>query len=679
MLRTLSALLLSAATAVAANPKPIVTDLASPTAVAVGSNGQTYVASAGELGKPGDGAVQVVKDGKAEPFASGFDDPIALVAFQQWLFVADQTRVHRIELKTGAALVWADEKDFPAKPRQLAGLAVDEQGTLYVTETNINQQPGGRVFQIKASSQGRNKEPRRSIKLIAETQTHPFLQAPTGVVVDSLNHLLIADYKTGELNRLRMPDLTVEKVATGFEGAYGMCFDHFGRLYISSIQAGKIWSITRSGEKAVTMAEGVTAVGGVAHEPNGNHLLYTSLAKKGAFAIPAQPPGWEVDETPLALQPEVTLTDVTWTGWDSGADTGRVNPLRPLVLTHAGDGSQRIFVATQHGVIHSFKDIPGKQDTNVFLDIQSKVLYRDNENEQGLLGLAFHPKYKENGELYIFYTDKSKRLQNVLSRFRVSKTDPNKADPNSEEELLRISHKYWNHDGGTVCFGPDGYLYLVLGDGGSANDPDDNGQNKKTLLGKILRIDVNRKDGDKPYGIPADNPFVNDKEARPEIYCLGVRNPWRMVFDRKTGQGWFGEVGQNLWEEINLIEKGANYGWRRRESLHPFWSDGVGHRPEFTEPIWEYHHSIGKSITGGHVYRGSRLPELEGMYLYADYVSGKLWALKYDFEKKRVVANRPIKDFGSPILSYGEDEAGEVYLLTFSPTGKGISKFVRTK
>jgi glucose/arabinose dehydrogenase len=679
VIRSLVLLAFTASTIQAIEPKSIATGLSSPTAVAVGADGRTFVAVAGEFEKPGDGSVLVLKNGKAEPLATGLDDPIAMVAFQQSLFVADKTRIQRIDLKSGVMSVWVDEKDFPAKPRQLAGLAVDERGTLYVTETNVKEQVGGSVLRVTTIPQGRNKEPLRKVSLIAETKTHPFLQTPTGIAVDSLNHLLILDYKTGELNRLSMPDLSVEKVANGFAGGYGLTFDHFGRLYVSSIQAGKIWSIPQPGEKAVLMGEQITAVAGIGHEPNGNQLLYASIARGGVFTIPAQPPGWEVDETPLALQPEIAFGDVTWTGWDSGAETGKVNPLRPIVLTHAGDGSKRIFVATQHGVIHTIADKPGPQVSNVFLDLQAKVLYKDNENEQGLLGVAFHPKYKDNGELFLFYTDKSKRLQNVVSRFRVSKDDPNKVDPNSEEELLRISHKFWNHDGGTICFGPDGFLYIVLGDGGSANDPDENGQNKKTLLGKILRIDINKKDGDKAYGIPADNPFVNDKDTRPEIYCLGVRNPWRMAFDRKTGQGWFGEVGQNLWEEINLLEKGANYGWNIRESLHPFGAKGVGHRPDLIEPIWEYHHSVGKSITGGHVYRGKQLPELEGMYLYADYVSGKLWALKYDFEKKRVVANRPIKDFASPIMSYGEDENGEVYLLTFSPTGKGISKFVRTK
>jgi glucose/arabinose dehydrogenase len=375
--------------------------------------------------------------------------------------------------------------------------------------------------------------------------------------------------------------------------------------------------------------------------------------------------------------PELAFADVKWTGWDDGSASGRVTPLRPIVLTHANDGSGRTFVATQHGVIHIIEK--GAKATKVFLDLQNKVLYKDNENEQGLLGLAFHPKFKTNGEFYLFYTDKAKKLENVISRFKVKKDDPTQADPASEEELLRVSHKFWNHDGGTLAFGPDGHLYIVLGDGGSANDPDDHGQKADVLLGKILRIDISAKGDSTPYAIPKDNPFVGKKEFRPEVFALGVRNPWRLSFDRQTGQGWFGDVGQNLWEEIDLLEKGANYGWRRREGLHPFGADGSGPDKKYTDPVWEYHHDVGKSITGGHVYRGKEVPALDGHYLYADYVSGKLWGLKYDDKAKRVVANRPIAEKQPPVLSFGEDGAGEVYFMTYSATGKGIYKFKATK
>src|SRR5207302_1566521 len=226
--------------------------------------------------------------------------------------------------------------------------------------------------------------------------------------------------------------------------------------------------------------------------------------------------------------------------------------------------------------------------------------------------LAFAPDYKKSGTFYVFYTTKKERLVNHVSRFRVSKDDPDRADPASEEVLLRFKKPFWNHDGGTLCFGPDGYLYLTHGDGGAANDPFDNGQNLGSLLGKVLRIDVDHKDGDRNYAIPKDNPFVEMKTARPEIWAYGLRNIWRMSFDRQTGQLWAGDVGQNLYEEIDIIQRGGNYGWNRREGLHPFGVKGTGPRKEFIDPIWEYHHDVGKCIIGGTVYRGSGVPELRG-------------------------------------------------------------------
>jgi hypothetical protein len=337
--------------------------------------------------------------------------------------------------------------------------------------------------------------------------------------------------------------------------------------------------------------------------------------------------------------------------------------------------------------------IPNDQavsEAKTFLDIEYKVDYEDKENEEGLLGLAFHPKYKENGQLFIYYTSKDPPHTSVISRLTVSKDDPNRADPQSEKVLLTIKQPFWNHNGGNLLFGPDGYLYIGLGDGGSANDPHGNGQNLRTLLGSILRIDIDRQEGDKAYAIPPDNPFVGRADARPEIFAYGIRNAWGMAFDPVTGLFWVGEVGQNIWEEINLIEKGGNYGWNLREGFHKFdvrnAKPGPGRTPDLQnkpdpkdrtdliDPIWEYHHGMdeksatsgdGKSITGGLVYRGQRLPELVGYYVYADYVSGKIWGLKYDEKAKKVVANRPIAGppgFNIPCMTIGAGEAGEIYL-----------------
>jgi glucose/arabinose dehydrogenase len=305
------------------------------------------------------------------------------------------------------------------------------------------------------------------------------------------------------------------------------------------------------------------------------------------------------------------------------------------------------------------------------------VVYDDKTNEEGFLGMAFHPKYKENGEIYIYYTTNKEKHTNILSRFKVRKDDPNHADPASEEVLLRVVRPYWFHDGGSVCFGPDGMLYLPLGDGGSANDPYDNGQNLHSILGKILRLDVDHKSDGKPYAIPKDNPFVSRPDVRPEIWAYGLRNVWRMSFDRKTGKLWAADVGQNLFEEINLIQGGGNYGWNRREGTHPFGARGTGRRDDVIDPIWEYDHDVGKCIIGGYVYRGGRVSELQGYYIYGDYVTAKIWALRYDEAQGRVTANRPIKDRGKAMFSFGEDEKGEVYLLSGSLDGRGIFGFAK--
>ncbi|HWY85291.1 MAG TPA: PQQ-dependent sugar dehydrogenase, partial [Gemmataceae bacterium] len=413
-------------------------------------------------------------------------------------------------------------------------------------------------------------------------------------------------------------------------------------------------------------------------DPTGKFLLVPDMKAGTVTALTAQVPGQEVDETPLALESAVAFPDLKWTGWTGETATGVSYPLRPLLLTHAGDRSNRVFVGIQQGVVHVFPNDQKATQTKIFLDIQPKVLYQDKENETGFLGLAFPPDYKKSGAFYAFYTLKSEKMTNVVSRFHVSKDDPDKADPASEEILLKIVRPYWNHDGGTICFGPDGYLYIALGDGGLGNDPHGNGQNLNTLLAGVLRLDVSRQENGLPYAIPKDNPFVGRKDARGEKWAYGLRNIWRMSFDRKTGKLWAADVGQNLFEEINILKAGGNYGWSVREALHPFGAKGVGPREDLIDPIWEYNHDVGKSITGGHVYRGKRLPELEGAYLYADYVTAFIRALRYDETKRRVTANQPIRDRKLPVLSFGEDEMGEVYYMTYTPSGQGIYWFTRT-
>ena len=346
----------------------------------------------------------------------------------------------------------------------------------------------------------------------------------------------------------------------------------------------------------------------------------------------------------------------------------------PVVITHAGDGSDRLFVAEQEGKVLVFPNQPDAKDAKVFLDIEDRVVYRERQNEEGLLGLAFHPDYKKNGEVYVYYTTADAPNTSVISRFKLSSDNAGHVDPKSEEELFRLKQPYWNHNGGTICFGPDGYLYVGLGDGGSGRDPHRNGQNLKTLLGSILRIDVNQKGKETRYAIPKDNPFVGRKDARGEIWAYGIRNVWRISFDRKTGHLWAGDVGQDLWEEINIITRGGNYGWNLREGNHPFGKKGAKANAKLIDPIWEYNHTIGKSITGGHVYRGKALPELTGKYIYADYVTGLIWALDYDEQKKKVRANYSLGSPKLPVMTFGEDQAGEVYFATRGGSIYGFQK-----
>lgn len=649
-------------------PKPFVTGLKSPESVTVGLGGKVFVTEIGDFDKDGDGTVVQIVDGKAVPFASGLDDPKGIVAFRDALFVADKTKVLKIDAK-GKVSVFAGPDAFPTKPLFLNDIAVDaENGTMFVSDSGDLKGTGGAIYRI---------DPKGKVTSLLTPKNFPAMNTPNGLLTDgTLASLYYADFGTGDLYRIKLADQSVEKLADGFGGADGITVDHFGRTFISDWKNGKLFVIGRPGDKPVLVAEGFKAAADTCLDPTGKFILVPDMKEGTLTAVPAQVPGAEVDIAPLAIRSELAFPDITWTDWNPETSAGKPNAFRPILLTHAGDGSKRIFLATQQGVVHSFADAKAKS-TNIFLDLRDRVQYDDKTNEEGFLGMAFHPKFKQNGELFVFYTPKKTKMTNIISRFRLKKDNPNQVDPASEEVLLTFTKPFWNHDGGTIVFGPDGYLYVTHGDGGFKDDPQDNGQNLNSILGKILRIDVNAKDEGKPYAIPKDNPFVGQKDTRGEIWAYGFRNIWRMSFDRKTGELWAGDVGQNLWEEIDIVVKGGNYGWRRREGQHPFGPQGLAPSKNMVEPVWEYHHDIGKSITGGHVYRGTSLPELQGCYVYADYVTNKIWALKYDGEKKRVVANRPVGDRAVPIFSFGEDEDGELYWLTSTANGKGIFKLMK--
>jgi glucose/arabinose dehydrogenase len=331
---------------------------------------------------------------------------------------------------------------------------------------------------------------------------------------------------------------------------------------------------------------------------------------------------------------------------------------RPLAVVASPDSSNRLFVVEQAGRILVVPNSPDAEKPGVFLDITNKV--RTVNNEEGLLSLSFHPGYASNGYFFVYYAA-SDPQRTVLSRFRVSRTDPNQADLQSERVLLQVGQPYGNHKGGTLLFGPDGLLYLSLGDGGSAGDPHGNGQNLGTLLAKIIRIDVDHSDSGLAYAIPPGNPFRAKPGARPEIWAYGLRNVWRMSFDRQTGDLWAADVGQDAWEEINLITKGGDYGWNIREGAHPYEPTPI--HDSLIEPIIDYPHPTGASVTGGYVYRGAKYPSLKGVYIYGDYVTGTIWGLRY--EHGRVTDQGTLLQQPRNISSFGEDGHGEILLTCF--------------
>ena len=312
----------------------------------------------------------------------------------------------------------------------------------------------------------------------------------------------------------------------------------------------------------------------------------------------------------------------------------------PVHITNAGDGSKRLFITEQAGIIRILKDdriLPGP-----FLDIKERV---KSGGEMGLLSMAFHPKFRENGRFFVNYTSSAGGLHTVISEFKVS-DNPDRADNNSENILLRVDQPFSNHNGGQIAFGPDGYLYIGMGDGGGANDPHGHGQNLSTLLGAMLRIDIDKKGIGLQYNIPDDNPFKIRPNAKPEIWAYGLRNPWRFSFDPLNGILYAGDVGQDAREEIDVIERGQNYGWNT---------------PGLTLPIIDYGRNDGITVIGGFVYRGHEIPGLCGSYIYGDWGSGRIWALRRDGHE--VAENEMLLDTKLSISSFGIDETYEVYVV----------------
>ena len=339
---------------------------------------------------------------------------------------------------------------------------------------------------------------------------------------------------------------------------------------------------------------------------------------------------------------------------------------RPVDLAHPGDGTSRLFVVEQSGKIHVFENRSDVSSASLFLNIEDRV--NDPGNEEGLLGIAFHPEFETNGYFYVDYTAANPR-RTVIARYTVSGGNPSAADRNSEQVILEAAQPYSNHNGGQLVFGPDSMLYIAFGDGGSAGDPEGNGQNRQTLLGSILRIDVDSPAAGRNYIIPPDNPFFgNTSGYREEIYAYGLRNPWRFSFDFTTGRMWAADVGQNWVEEVDIIEKGGNYGWNIMEGTSCFSPSSGCNQTGLKLPVWEYYHnqSGGTSITGGFVYRGKGVPELYGTYICADFTTGRIWSLEYDGQNPP--AANELLDTDLLISSFGVDENDELYICAFDGT-----------
>jgi len=330
----------------------------------------------------------------------------------------------------------------------------------------------------------------------------------------------------------------------------------------------------------------------------------------------------------------------------------------PVDLQFPNDGTGRLFVVQQPGSIRIGNN--GTLLATPFLDITSKVNF---SGEMGLLGLAFHPQFTQNHKFYVHYDHMvGSQIQSVIAEYQISAADPNQADPASERVLLTVNQPFGNHKGGQIAFGPDGFLYIGLGDGGSEGDPQGNGQNLQTLLAKMLRIDVDHTSSGLQYAIPADNPFANGG-GLPEIWAYGLRNPWRFSFERGTGRLFVGDVGQNKYEEIDILQRGGNFGWNVMEGMHCFNPPTGCDMTGLVLPIAEYDHTEGDAVMGGYVYKGTAIPNLPGAYIFSDFGSGTIWELT---ESSGTWTRTKLLSSNRNVSSFGQDVAGEIYVVDYS-------------
>jgi glucose/arabinose dehydrogenase len=371
-------------------------------------------------------------------------------------------------------------------------------------------------------------------------------------------------------------------------------------------------------------------------------LLVASVVTgcSGNSSSPPPPPSTGGPPPPLTLSPVV-----------SGLTS-------PVDLQFPNDGTGRSFVVQQPGSIRI--GVNGALLATPFLDISGKVHF---SGEMGLLGLAFHPQFIQNHKFYVHYDQMvGSQIQSVIAEYQLSAADANQADPASHRILLTVNQPFGNHKGGQIAFGPDGFLYIGLGDGGSENDPQGNGQNLQTLLGKMLRIDVDHTSAGLQYAIPADNPFANGG-GLPEIWAYGLRNPWRFSFERRTGRLFAGDVGQDKYEEIDILQRGGNFGWNVMEGMHCFNPPMGCNMTGLVLPIAEYDHTEGDAVMGGYVYKGTAIPNLPGAYIFSDFGSGTIWELT---ENSGAWTRTKLLSSNLNVSSFGQDVAGEIYVVDYS-------------
>lgn len=381
--------------------------------------------------------------------------------------------------------------------------------------------------------------------------------------------------------------------------------------------------------------------------------LVAGCGSPSATPTPTTAPG-AASASPILETLRLELVLRSGEGWLE-APTNFVQAGNDLILVTDQEGVIWVFEEEHLGAEHVFVPEP--------LDISGRVSSRGWE--EGLLGLALSPNNERY--LYVHYSAANPR-RSVISRFNYNRA----VAPDSELVILEVEQPYANHNGGQLALGPDGYLYIGLGDGGSAGDPQGNGQDTSTLLGTILRIDVSEATAAQPYAIPPDNPFADGRDGRPEIWAYGLRNPWRFSFDRETGELWAGDVGQNRWEEIDIIERGGNYGWNVMEGNHCFRPPSGCESEDFIPPVWEYPlEDDACSVIGGYVYRGAAIPWLTGAYVYGDFCTGQVFGLRY--ANRQVVEHKLLADTGLRIASFGQDNDGELYVLS---QGEGIFRLV---